>query len=169
MMARPSRLCIHGPRPSGLTSLRPHAQRLAHSYHTVTSAHLFLRAPLAMSQVKQCQPRSLRPSRSSHSWSLYSVATSYCSVSADSVTSPRFTHGRRCADHPHHVLPLRMCPRRRLISLSPRYLLTWQCRRLSRSVCSLIPGCCRADALTQFSFPGRFYAGGFAPSVLVFS
>ena len=24
-----------------------------------------------------------------------------------------------------------MCPRRRLISLSPRYLLTWQCRRLS--------------------------------------
>ena len=29
-------------------------------------------------------------------------------------------------------MPLRMCPRRRLISLSPRYLLTWQCRRLSR-------------------------------------
>ena len=28
-------------------------------------------------------------------------------------------------------MPLRMCPRRRLISLSPRYLLTWQCRRLS--------------------------------------
>ena len=31
----------------------------------------------------------------------------------------------------HAVLPLRMCPRRRLISLFPRYLLTWQCRRLS--------------------------------------
>ena len=29
------------------------------------------------------------------------------------------------------VMPLRMCPRRRLISPSPRYLLTWQCRRLS--------------------------------------
>ena len=28
-------------------------------------------------------------------------------------------------------MPLRMCPRRRLISLSPRYLLTWQCRRFS--------------------------------------
>ena len=28
-------------------------------------------------------------------------------------------------------MPLRMRPRRRLISLSPRYLLTWQCRRLS--------------------------------------
>ena len=28
-------------------------------------------------------------------------------------------------------MSLRMCPRRRLISLSPRYLLTWQCRRLS--------------------------------------
>ena len=28
-------------------------------------------------------------------------------------------------------MPLRTCPRRRLISLSPRYLLTWQWRRLS--------------------------------------
>ena len=28
-------------------------------------------------------------------------------------------------------MPLRMRPRRRLISLSPCYLLTWQCRRLS--------------------------------------
>ena len=28
-------------------------------------------------------------------------------------------------------MPLRMCPRRRLISQSPRYLLTWQCRRSS--------------------------------------
>ena len=31
----------------------------------------------------------------------------------------------------HPVVPLRMCLRRRLISQSPRYLLTWQCRRLS--------------------------------------
>ena len=31
----------------------------------------------------------------------------------------------------HLVMPLRMCPRRRLISLSPRYLSMWQCRRLS--------------------------------------
>ena len=31
----------------------------------------------------------------------------------------------------HPVMHLRMCPRRRLISLSPRSLLTWQCRRLS--------------------------------------
>ena len=29
------------------------------------------------------------------------------------------------------VMPLRMCLRRRLISQSPRYLFTWQCRRLS--------------------------------------
>ena len=35
----------------------------------------------------------------------------------------------------HPVMPLRMCPRRRLFSLSPRYLLTWQCRRLS-TVCT---------------------------------
>ena len=31
----------------------------------------------------------------------------------------------------HPVMLLRMCLRRRLISQSPRYLLTWQCRRLS--------------------------------------
>ena len=31
----------------------------------------------------------------------------------------------------HPVMPLRMRPHRRLISLSPRYLLTWQCRCLS--------------------------------------
>ena len=56
MMAQSSRLCIHGPRPSGLTTLRSHVQRLTHSHYTATSAHPFLRAPLAMSQVKQCQP-----------------------------------------------------------------------------------------------------------------
>ena len=59
-----------------LIDIRHHAQRLGHSCYMATPAHLFLRAPLAMSQVKQCQPRSLRPSRSSHSWSLFSVATS---------------------------------------------------------------------------------------------
>ena len=32
---------------------------------------------------------------------------------------------------PYLVTSLRMCPRRRLISRSPRYLLTWQCRRFS--------------------------------------
>ena len=31
----------------------------------------------------------------------------------------------------HPVMPPRMRPRRRLINMSPRYLLTWQCRRLS--------------------------------------
>ena len=32
-----------------------------------------------------------------------------------------------------------------------------------------LDGCCRADALTQFSFPGRFYAVWLSPSVFVFS
>ena len=31
----------------------------------------------------------------------------------------------------------------------------------------LIPGCCRADAITQFSYPGRFYAVWLSHSVLV--
>ena len=44
--------------------------------HTAPSAHLFLRAPLATSQAKQCQLRSPRLSRSSHSLSSYSAATS---------------------------------------------------------------------------------------------
>ena len=45
MMARSSRLCIHDPRHSGLTTLRPVAQRLAHSYYTATSAHPVLAGP----------------------------------------------------------------------------------------------------------------------------
>ena len=48
----------------------------AHSYHTVPAAHKFLQAPLAMSQAKKCQLRSLRPARSSHSLSSYTAATS---------------------------------------------------------------------------------------------
>ena len=61
--------------PRRLTALRPQALRSVHSYHTASSAHLFLR-PLATSQAKQCQLRSPRPSRSSHSLSSYSAATS---------------------------------------------------------------------------------------------
>ena len=67
MMTRSPRLCIHWSPHRRLTALRPQALRSAHSYHTATSAHLFLRAPLATSQAKQCQLRSPRPSRSSHS------------------------------------------------------------------------------------------------------
>ena len=50
--------------------------RSVHNYHTAPSAHLSLRAPLATSQAKQCQLRSPRLSRSSHSLSSYSAATS---------------------------------------------------------------------------------------------
>ena len=76
MMTRSPRLCIHWSPPRRLTALRPQALRSVHSYHTPPSAHLFLRAPLAMSQAKQCQLRSPRPSRSSHFLSSYSAATS---------------------------------------------------------------------------------------------
>ena len=40
-----------------------------------SSAHIFLRAPLAKSQAKQRQLRSLRPSRSSYSLNSYSATT----------------------------------------------------------------------------------------------
>ena len=131
MMTRSPRLCIHWSPPRRLTALRPQALRLVHSYHTVPSAHLFLRAPLATSQAKQCQLRSPRPSRSSHFLSSYSAATSklllFSRLSYQSPFHPWTPLCRRL----HPVMPLRMCPPRRLISLSPRYLLTWQCRRLS--------------------------------------
>ena len=76
MMTLSPRLCIHWSPPRRLTALRPQALRPVHSYHTTPSAYLFLRAPLATSQAKQCQLRSPRPSRSSHSLSSYSAATS---------------------------------------------------------------------------------------------
>ena len=109
----------------------PSCSALGLSYYTATSAHLFLRAPLATSQVKQCQPRSLRPSRSSHSWSLYSAATSeLLLLSRLSYQSPFHSWTSLCRP-PHHVKSLRILPPRRRTSLSPRYLLTRQCRRFS--------------------------------------
>ena len=57
-MTRPPRLCIHWSPPRRLTTPRPHARRLAHSYYTATSAHLFLRAPLA-NATGEAMPTSL--------------------------------------------------------------------------------------------------------------
>ena len=42
---RSPRLCIHGPRLSGFTTLRPHAPRLAHSYYMATSGSPVLAGP----------------------------------------------------------------------------------------------------------------------------
>ena len=66
-----------------------------------------------------------------HSLSSYSAATSYLLLlSRLSYQSPLHAWTLLCR-RLRPQLPLRMCPRRRLISLSPRYLLTWQSRRLS--------------------------------------
>ena len=131
MMTRSPRLCFHWSPPRRLTALRPQALRSAHSYRTATSAHLFLRAPLASSQAKQCQLCSLKRSRSSHSLSSYSAAESRLLLpSRLSYQCPSHSWMLLCR-RLHLVAPLRMCPRRRLINMSPRYLLTWQCRRLS--------------------------------------
>ena len=62
--------------PAQETDGRPQALYPAHSYHAVPSAHQFLRAPLALSQAKQYQLCSMRPSRSFHSSCSYSNATS---------------------------------------------------------------------------------------------
>ena len=66
---------------------------------------------------------------------------------------------------PHPVKSLRMLPPRRRISLSPRYLLTWQCRRFS-TVTVPHPWTLPCRRPTQYSFSGRFYADGFSPSFL---
>ena len=127
-MVRSPHLCSHL-----LTHRRPMVLLLqvscpAHCYHAVQSAHKSLRVPLVMSQAMKC--RSLRRSRNSHSWSSYSAAASRLLLpSRLSYQSPLHSWTLLCR-RLHLVTPLRMCPRRRLISRSPRYLLTWQCRRL---------------------------------------
>ena len=64
-----------------------------------SSAHIFLRAPLAKSQAKQRQLRSLRPSRSSDSLNSHSATTTQVFLSSDeSHLSP----GRCCEDNSTH-------------------------------------------------------------------
>ena len=87
MKIRSSLLCIHGPRLSGCLTIRHHAQLLAHSCYIATLDRPLLRAPLAMPQVKQCQLRSMWPSHSSHSWSLFSVAMSWLLLSQSTQLS----------------------------------------------------------------------------------
>ena len=89
-----------------------------------------------MSQVKQCQPRSMKPSRSSHSWSLFSVATSWLLLLSLLSYQPLYHSWTLLCRPPHHVKFLRILPPRRRTSLVPRYLLTWQFRRFS-AVCVL--------------------------------
>ena len=90
-----------------------------------------------------------------------------CNLSIAPPQPPQLPVPTLLCRRPHLVTSLRMCPRRRLISRSPRYLLTWQCRRLP-TVFHLISGCCRADAPTQYSVSARFYTDGFSLSFLVF-
>ena len=100
----------------------------AHCYHAVQLAHKFLCVPLVMSQVTQC--RSLKRSRSSHSLSSHNAAASRLLLpSRLSYQSPSHSWMLLCR-RLHLVTPFRMCPRRRLISRSPRSFSTWQCRRL---------------------------------------
>ena len=100
----------------------------AHRYHAVQLAHKFLRVPPVMAQVMSC--RSLKRSRSSHSLRSYNTAASrLLRPSRLSYQSPFHSWMLLCR-RLHLVTPLRMCPRRRLISRSPRFLSTWQCKRL---------------------------------------
>ena len=83
-----------------------------------------------MSQVKQCQPRSMWPSHSSHSWSLFSVATSWLLLLSLLSSQPQYHSQTLLCRPPRHVKFLRTLPPRRRTSLVPRYLLTWLSRRL---------------------------------------
>ena len=101
----------------------------AHCYHAVQLAHKSLRVPLVMSQVMQC--RLLRRSRNSHSLSSCNAAASRLLLSSRLSCQFPFHPWTLLCRRLHLVTPFRMCPRRRLISRSPRYLLTWQYKRLS--------------------------------------
>ena len=82
-----------------------------------------------MSQVMQCQPRSMWPSRISHSWSLFSVATSWLLLLSLLSYQHLYHSQMLLCRPPHHVKFLRILPPRRRTSLVPRYLLTWLSRR----------------------------------------
>ena len=83
-----------------------------------------------MSQVMQCQPRLMWPLRSSHSWSLFSVATSWLPMLSLLSNQHLYHSLMLLCRPPHHVKFLRTRPPGRQTSLVPRYLLTWLSRRL---------------------------------------
>ena len=169
MMTRSPRLCIHWSRPSRLTTLRPHARRLAHSYYTATSAHLFLRAP-TRNVTGEAMPTSLAEALTQLSFlefvqrcnlliapsqptqlpvpiSLLDVAVqtaSPCEISQDAST--------QTSDQPVSSLSLDVAV-----------------QTIFHSVRSSSLDAAVQDDPTQYSFSGRFYANGFSPSFLVFS
>ena len=65
LVRAPRPLCRYWPPHECHMVQRLQALCPAHRLHTVSSVHRFRRAPLALSQVTLCQPRSLRPPRSS--------------------------------------------------------------------------------------------------------
>ena len=113
--------------------LNDNTSSMLSSWPTVaTSQHWLARSCGPQSQChRQCQPRSLRPSRSSHSWNLYSVATSWLLLLSLLSYQPLYHSQTLLCRPPHHVKSLRILPPKRRTNLSPRYLLTWQCRRFS--------------------------------------
>ena len=103
--------------------------------------------PTRNSQVMQC--RLLRRSRNSHSLSSYSAAASRLFLTSRLSYQFPFHPWTLLCRRFHHVTPFRMCPRRRLIRRSPRYLLTWQYKRLSTASSSYLwmPLCRRSHTV----------------------
>ena len=129
-MARSPRLCIHGTRPSGLTTLRFHAEPLAHSHYTAISAHPVLEGP-TRNVTHEAMPTLLDDALTQLPFLEFAQRRNLLnwSFSTISVTSPNFIRGRCYANcrtlcdlsrffHPK----LRVCP-------SPPHLLMWQCKR----------------------------------------
>ena len=65
LVRAPRPLCRYRPPHGSHTVQRLQALCSVHRLHTVPSVHRFRRAPTALSQLTLCQPRSLRPPRSS--------------------------------------------------------------------------------------------------------
>ena len=124
-MARPPLLRSHLLQYRRLMVLLLQVLFPAHCYHAVHSAHKSLWIPPVMAQVIH----SLKRSRSSHSLSSYNAAESQLLLPSRLNQFPSHFRMLLCR-RLHLVMSPRMCPRRRLISRSPRYFLMWQCRRL---------------------------------------
>ena len=84
----------------------------------------------AMPQVKQCQLRSMWPSHSSHSWSLFSVAMSWLLLHSLLSSLSQYHLQTLLCRPPRHVEFLMTLPLRRRISLVHRYPLMLLSRRL---------------------------------------
>ena len=128
-MARHSRLCIHGPRPSGFTTLRPHLSALGSQL-----LHGHLGSPVLAGPTRnvtgEAMPTSFDVALTQLSFLEFVQRCNVLATPSQSTQSQCRSQTLMCRP-PRHVEFLMTLPPRRRTSLVPRYLLTWLSRRLT--------------------------------------